>query len=202
MKLRIEHESAIRFCFKDDCETLVRPSGETVLKLDIQPQAFENWCWAAISADIGRYFNTGNWDQERVAKEILDLNGLESDDAGRILDREANLDKGLALVGCYSHWSPGRPSFDRISYEINMLRPVCVRIEWFHGGAHYIVIKGVTPETKTLHISDPKYGAAVMMYSAFPGRYQAFGGVWTETFWTKPPDTGVNPNYSKKEKNE
>src|SRR4051812_9245539 len=99
-----------------------------ILDLQIQRQVLSNWCWAAIAASLSDYYNMGNWAQHEVASKLLafDCTGFNEDPAlAKCCNIYAMLDDALQIVGCYSHWSPDRPVFERIQAEIDAGRPIC-----------------------------------------------------------------------------
>ena len=136
-------------------------------------QSAENWCWAAIAASVARHYGAAPADQNEIAARLTGS-----------LDREARLDAALRLTGCFGHWSPGKPLFDRVRFEINAGRPFAARIAWHQGAGHYVLVTGYHADG-TLQIDDPATGQSVAPYSGFPERYRSGGG-WTETFWTTP----------------
>jgi hypothetical protein len=102
-------------------------------------------------------------------------------------DAYAMLDEALRIVGCYSHWSPGRPTFERIRAEIDASRPLCLRVAWYRGGSHYVVVTGYSTDTREIYLEDSLHGPSVQAFDPFPGTYRMTGGVWRETFWTCTP---------------
>ncbi|WP_263081085.1 hypothetical protein [Endozoicomonas sp. Mp262] len=194
MKITIEHESARKLGINHRLET-VNPSHDLVLDFSLEQQFFSSWCWAAIAASLAKFYGTCGLNQQQVACTLLGIDARDLPDPpdnDHSCNCQMTVDKSLALVGCYSHWSLGRPSFERIFLEIHAARLPCVRIEWFQGGAHYLVIKGVTAEGQLLHIEDSLYGPAVLPYGDFPKGYRGTGAVWTETFWTAPDKINNN----------
>jgi hypothetical protein len=105
----------------------------------------------------------------------------------------ARLDEALALAECHSHCSPGRPEFERVAAEIDAGRPVCVQLEWRHGGSHYVVLTGYHPDGREVYVQDPLHGPSVHPFDGFPRRYQGTGGAWRATFWTRAPDEEREP---------
>jgi len=158
------------------------------VSIQIEQQKKSRWCWAAIATAVGAYYKSSDIDQEELVNILLkDIESKKEDYSQKDL-KEKNinfkLDIALKHVKSFSHWTPGKPVFDRIQYEINQGRPFAVRLEWYKGGAHYILIKGYTPEQKELLIEDPLHGSTILPYEGFPGNYKFSGAVWTETFWT------------------
>jgi Papain-like cysteine protease AvrRpt2 len=170
MKLFIDGEAALSSSIGQPYRMPRPESGEVRLPIEIPPQEGANLCWAAIAVGFGAYFETAQLTQTEIAT------GQTAGD-----DREARLDRALRQVGCFSHWSPGKPQFARIRYEINAGRPLAARIAWDSGGAHYAAIIGYREEA--LLLADPLHGASVILHTEFPTRYRE-GGTWSESFWT------------------
>ncbi len=174
------------------------PSGQPlILDFQMEPQKRSRWCWAAIAAAMGQFYQTSRWTQDQVAGALLGfdcsaLEGAQSDqdsEAALLGQSDAynvnrKLDEALKFTNSYSHWSLGKPLFERIQLELDAGRPPCVRIEWYNGGAHYIVVVGYNAHTQEIFIEDPRAGFSRQRFASFPREYGNDGGVWTETFWT------------------
>lgn len=186
MKLRIENSEAKDVLFGNSFCTPAYDGEWVSLNLTVDKQKLSNWCWAAIGVSLSRYYNRKEVSQEYVAAAIFNV----ADDEENILNNkefntDQRLDKVLELLSCFSHWSLGKPSFDRIKVEINNGRPVCVRIQWYKGGSHYVVIKGYRDKGTSLQIEDSLTGYNECFYDEFPKKYKNTGAVWIETFWTE-----------------
>ena len=181
MKLRVEEDTTRKISF-EPCQQGPHLPESVVLAFNVEPQLKENWCWAAISSSIGRYYQTGHWQQQQLAYDVLKAKHGPTAAPGD--NHPCTLDHGLSHVGCLGNWSQGKPSFEQLQYAINDERPVCLRLAWFSGGAHYLVIKGYNPRTLELYIDDPRYGTSISRYGDFPFGYKKVGGLWSETFWT------------------
>ena len=188
MKIIIEGENANFSCLQPG-GCLSKPKGAHLLPgLQLQRQLLGRWCWAAIAADLANFYHKRLISQTEVASMVLgfDCNGFNHDtDLTERCNVNYKLDEALSAVQCYSHWSPGKPSFERLQFELSLGQPVCCRINWFKGDAHYVVIYGYNNQTRELYIADPLHNTCQIAYAAFPKKYNETGGVWTETYWTK-----------------
>jgi hypothetical protein len=176
MRLRIEPPGATRASYGRAARPGDDARGARILDLIVERQLRDKWCWAAVAAALGRYYGTRTLAQRDAAAALL---GVDGDDGNRY----AMLDDALRLAGCFSHWSPGRPTYERICDEIDAGRPVCVRIQWRDGGSHYVVLTGHDRRTGELYVQDPQHGPSIHPFEAFPRQYR-IGAVWTETYWT------------------
>ena len=187
MKLIIEDESSRTSCVGQRFKQPVIRANRALVDVNVPRQQLDSWCWAAIAAGLSEYYGTGTPSQADIASGVLDVDcsHFENDEQLKaVANTVARLDKAMALVSCYSHWSAGKPLFDRIKFEINQGRPLAARIEWFSGGAHYVLIHGYADATGNILVADPMHGASEHPLAHFPARYR-LGGAWTETFWTR-----------------
>jgi hypothetical protein len=158
------------------------------LPLTVGQQLKSRWCWAAIASAVAAYYQTMSIGQVQIVNSLLaDFNagkGLYTNE--ELLERNVNfkLDVALKFVNCFSHWTIGKPAFERIQFEINQGRPLGVRLEWFKGGAHYILVNGYNDQDGSIMIEDPLHGPHVQDFNRFPGNYRESGAVWTESFFT------------------
>lgn len=157
------------------------------LPLALPQQLQSRWCWAAIASTVGAYYGASQDDQATIASALLlhhtDAVGNYTEEDRRTGNVNFKLDTALKYAGCFGHWSIGKPGWERILFEINQGRPPCVRLEWYRGGAHYILIRGYSEDGHIL-IEDSLHGASKQAFESFPDHYHNGGAVWTETFWT------------------
>lgn len=162
------------------------------LPITVGKQLRSRWCWAAIASALATWYKTGRIDQVQLADSLLKDPVAAKDvyTEEDLLERNINfkLDVALQYVNCFSHWTPGKPIFERIQFEINQGRPLGVRLEWFKGGAHYILVNGYNDRDRSIMIEDPLHGPVVQEFNRFPNKYQGSGAVWTETFYTNKPN--------------
>jgi hypothetical protein len=192
MQWKIEPAEAKREVYSSGVRRQEEGRDSCVLDLIMQRQELEHWCWAAIAVSLGAFYGTRRMMQHEAAGALLgmDCSGFQSEpDVVSRCDVCAMLDDALKLVGCFSHWSPGRPTFERIRTEIDAGRPVCFCVDWKTGGSHYAVISGYYANTREVYVADPLHGPSVQAYSTFPTQYRGIGGFWRGTFWTSPPVT-------------
>lgn len=161
---------------------------ECYLDITLGQQLKSRWCWASLASGIAGYYKTMDILQVQLADELVKSIDCEHEIYSLEDRQEKNvnfkLDAALKYVGCFSHWSAGKPNFDRLKFEINQGRPLCVRLEWLNGGAHYVLIKGYDWQKGTVLIDDPLHGLDRMPFEDFPEKYRISGAVWTETYWT------------------
>lgn len=153
---------------------------------DMEHQEKGNWCWAAVSASVDRYFDPANaWAQCAVASKVLGVkNCCYNKDAH---DEGAALDDALNAVQRQREARSSAIDFQQLKSEIDSEMPVCVRIGWTKGGAHFVSLYGYRiwdSGAKTIEVGDPWYGNSTQDFDQFPAYYRG-GGEWTDTFLTK-----------------
>lgn len=187
MRLVIDSEFAPSSSVGGGFRAPVERNGVVQLDVQLERQLLDNWCWAAIGSALGRYYGMVNDSQAGIASRVLETDcsaHAHSEAIRRKADIISRLDRALRVVGCYSHWTAGKPLFDRVRFEVNCGRPFGARIGWHAGAAHYILIHGYREEGERVLVADPLHGPGEYSLDKFPACYRD-GGAWTETFWTR-----------------
>lgn len=186
MRLTIDSELALSSSVGEGFCSPKAVDGAVLLEVRVEKQLLNNWCWAALASALGGYYGTSQASQTEIASRLLeaDCTALAIDEELRKrVDREFRLDRAMMAAGCFSHWSAGKPMFDRVRFEINLGRPFCARIEWHQGAAHYVLIHGYRERGEHILVADSLHGPGQYPLPDFPARYRE-GGAWTETFWS------------------
>jgi hypothetical protein len=167
------------------------PPPATLLPFGMFTQQQENWCWAAVALSVTRFYNTtSTWTSQcQIASSGLGFvccpPGNHSDDC----DIPWFLDQALSVTNNYKTSAPGGPaSIVQIQTEIDGGRPLGVRIGWEDGGGHFLCVIGysVVSGVDWVTVEDPYYDPSYIPYSELCSNYQLIGGVWTDSYWTKP----------------
>ena len=74
-------------------------------------------------------------------------------------------------------------TLSEIQNEIDQGKPICTRVAWSGGGAHFMAITGYNGREIT--IQDPAYGTTTMRFDDYAAGYQT-GGYWSHTYYTQP----------------
>ena len=148
----------------------------------METQCESEWCWAAVSTSVDHYFQPGSTlTQCEIASQVM----LE-DCCTKPRNEAEMLQDALDAVGRLGTIM-GRLTFEQLQAEINAKRPVCVRIAWFGGSAHYVALSGydvLSSGVRTVDVADPFYPDSTEDFDLFPSAYHG-GGEWTATFFTK-----------------
>jgi hypothetical protein len=103
-------------------------------------------------------------------------------------DHAAFLEDALAVVGHLREAGEGVLSFDDVRRQLQKGLPVGVRIGWFGGGGHFVMIVGYrVSETgqAMVRVADPKYTGGRISYDALVHAYED-QGEWTHTYLVRP----------------
>lgn len=161
---------------------------ELMLPEFMQHQEQSNWCWSAVGTSVGLLFETGSWTQCATATALLSAGDCCSDPGP--CNVYGYLDKSLQYTQSLDSWDSGTAPTNVIQDNIDAGHPVCTRVAWTGGGAHFMAITGYSypnddPNDVTIWIQDSIYGTSSMPYAEYPAQYHS-GGTWTTTYFTKP----------------
>ncbi len=182
-----------------------------VLEFDTERQEQTNWCWAAVTLAVSRYYAKQGGGEARpqtalpqTQAEIVNTTFDEfgeshpdccKDGSAAPCNRPYYVYKSLAMVHHYEDKHKGHPGYDAAKDEIDADRPLIALVKWNGGGAHFLTVRGydASPSEDTqdalLHLGDPWYGESMVSFGSFPTAYQA-GGSWTYAYRTRPLPTG------------
>ncbi|MDX1996772.1 MAG: papain-like cysteine protease family protein [Thermoanaerobaculia bacterium] len=164
-----------------------------ILPAFMQKQQQANWCWSAAGTSVGIFFQTGSWTQCDTATGCLNqLNPGKTYNCcsnAKPCNVYGYLDVSLTYCLSYASMVSGTVSATTVEGQINMGRPVCVRVAWTGGGAHFLAMSGYSypeadPSAVTIYLQDSIYGSSSMKFTNFPSKYHG-GGTWTHTYYTK-----------------
>src|SRR5262249_53309893 len=155
------------------------------------------WCWAAVSASVDRYFSPkSHWTQCQIAKAVAELGKLQDVPPntnccadGEACNVPASLSDALTVVGRFKAAVPRPLEFDEIKSELDSLGPVGAKVDWAAGGAHFVLIVGygtAQSDQNVVTIADPWFGVHTIYYEDFLTAYQFWtegGGQWTASYY-------------------
>jgi hypothetical protein len=175
-----------RFLATGSGEPAGTPSSSKVLDFTMQTQTQTLWCWAATAVSVSRFLNSSStWTQCKVANEALHLSTCCNGGASDECDTVGFLEKALEIVDNFERTEDRRVGLAELKQEIDLGRPLCLRVQWPNGSGHFVAIYGY--DNDVLHISDPYpyYRTSKLEYDDFPRRYQKRRATWTDTYWVK-----------------
>jgi len=154
------------------------------LSFTIEHQQQTEWCWSATSVSITRYFNqTSSWQQCTLANATIGRQTCCTDGKNPECNQPWNLVDPLTIVRNFQSTEERRLTLTEVRSAIDDGRPLCLRIEWYGSGGHFVVIYGYS--NNTILVADPLFGYSAIEYDKFPDQYQD-RGKWTGTYWVQP----------------
>jgi len=163
------------------------------LSFHMERQKQSNWCWAAVSMSVSRLFDQKSvWQQCSVADRALSRSDCCDAAANDPCNIPWHLDRALNVTGNFVRMTDNSETFQTASGEIDNGRPLCCRIGWRLGSAHFVAIYGWllgTSGTEYFFVSDPIYGLTRIVRSSFASKYQG-GGTWTHSYFVGPNSGG------------
>ncbi len=157
------------------------------LPFSMQTQQQTQWCWAAVSASVARYYTPSD-PVTQCALVNAELGQTTCCAAGGTpaCNQPWYLNTALAFVGHLTTWFAGVLALPGCEAEVcQSARPVGVRIGWSGGGGHFVIIGGVdSPSPGLLTVYDPWFGTSFISYADLQTSYQGTGQ-WTHTYITQ-----------------
>lgn len=155
----------------------------------VEHQQQDNWCWAAVSTSISRFFNSqSTWTECSLANAELQ----RSDCCGAGGPVGCNipwyLDTALTSTGNLASYQRGTTTFAEVQNQIAAKHPLGCRIGWQGDGGHFVALGGwvLAPDgTQYIDVYDPIYGFSQVTLATFSSAYQG-NGSWTDTYFTQP----------------
>jgi hypothetical protein len=158
--------------------------GQTAsLQFSMQSQMETNWCWAATTASVSRFFDSqSSWSQCNVANACLANDCCASPDPCNV---EYVLDIPLTQTGNLQGAAfGGTDTRAALQAEIDAGRPVCCHISWDGGGGHFVAVSGYDWSTDDVFVNDPLYGSDTVPFDKFATSYRD-SGTWDFTYHTQ-----------------
>jgi hypothetical protein len=164
----------------------------------MEQQMMSEWCWAAVSVSVDRFFRPDSTHTQcEIAGAALDLQCCA--DGAAAPPAQCNAPHELNPVLGRLHLLAADPllkplAFADVQKQIDAGNPICVLIKWLDkqgkvgDRGHFIAISGyrVTPLGKQfVSITDPFYGSSDIDYTQFSsptGGYRDGHGVWFASF--------------------
>ena len=155
------------------------------LAFDMQPQEEANWCWAAVATSVSHFYDAGStWRQCDVANAQLGRNDCCAGAALAACDVYGFVDDALRRVGHFGRVTAAAADFAAGRKEVDAGRPLCLRVAWSGGGAHFLSLIGyLADDAGYVAVDDPIYGKSDLTYATLETAYQG-SGAWTHSYYT------------------
>ena len=161
--------------------------GQRTVTISVQRQLQSNWCWAACASSASGFFDQASvWGQCAVVNAELDTKQCCADGGSPKCNVPWYLDRALRRTGNFARKSDGPARWDTVRAEIDAGRPVGVRIGWFGGGGHFVMITGYRAAggAREVDVQDPWTGTSHITMDVLAKRYKN-RGKWTHTYLTR-----------------
>ncbi|MEO8372542.1 MAG: papain-like cysteine protease family protein [Candidatus Solibacter sp.] len=165
--------------------------------MEVEKQLETQWCWAAVAVSIHNFLNPGGttWTQADVATPVLHAEhrigpSVDCSVTPGTCNIPAALDQALHKTGNLRRegFLPNQLlPFDNIKEWVDLHLPVGVRILWWGGGGHFVVIAGyrvLDSIREQLLVLDPRGYATFVDYEDLVADYGE-GGIWQDTYLVK-----------------
>ncbi len=184
LKMAIKQYAAMSFIIHQNGNNLSGGAPPVLLMFNMQLQVENQWCWAATSASVSIFYNSGStWTQCLVACSVLRISTCCA--MPTPCNKPWYLDQALSVTNNFVNQS-GQLTFQNVESELLNGRVLGVRVGWYGGGGHFMVIYGckTTNGVNYYNIDDPIYGKSLITEAAFQTAYQGAGS-WTHSYNTK-----------------
>jgi hypothetical protein len=168
--------------------------------LVMEKQEQTNWCWSAVAVSIHNFLDpkvsnlVPAWTQGLLATKLLTAGGGSMNctlpkDASTVCNQPGPLDTALTITGnlskggflenCYL-------SYESLQKWVTAKLPVCARIVWKEGGAHFVALDGTAISgagLQLVHVQDPdpKVAPSFWDYESLVEHYRDLG-LWQDTY--------------------
>jgi len=162
--------------------------GCTWIKLNfvMQNQEQINWCWAAVTVSICKFFNPNcSWTQCSLVNAEFERSDCCVNGSSDDCNQPWRFFKALTRTGNLQSQTYNAASFENIMREINKKHPISAGINWSGGGGHNVAIIGFHFALRMVAIEDPLYGPSTLSYEVFKSAYLGFG-TWNIKCYVKP----------------
>jgi hypothetical protein len=152
-------------------------------QFQIETQEKSEWCWAAVAVSIDKYFDSKSpLKQCDIAKRVLGND--KCCNGGDDCNKAMTLIGALNSIKRLSSTLTSPLSFELVRRELDAGRPVCARIKWNGGGAHFVVITGyeILPSgARHVDVADPHSPDTTVDYDDLRNAYYG-DGTWVDTY--------------------
>lgn len=146
------------------------------LNLAMEEQEKINWCWAAVSVSVRKFYGLGG-PLTQCAQVDRGLNRTICCDDRDSCDQRWIIDPAIFTRNA------GAFPFETVKQQIDAGRLVTARITWSGGGTHFVCIDGynIAGPAPMVSVKDSFYGPSMIPYDTLLTAYQDLGA-WTESY--------------------
>jgi len=161
-------------------------------KFSIEKQQMSNWCWAACTVSIHKFYEKNTaFSQRQLVSKVLQMPICTTPKPLPPCNKTFDFGKALNTVGHLFGNSIDNPLLpDELDKELQAGRPVGCQMDIPQIGGHaVIVISGTTDTSGTLflRVADPSDASILSMsFSMLRNNFRGIGGRWVRSYFTKP----------------
>ena len=165
---------------------------EKIINVPWIKQEQSNWCWAACTEMILRYYGKSGIQQCELANELFNQSECCLNPASRKCNKPCDIEAVSNLYSrkcIHSEFVDKNVPFSKLQSELDADRPIEVFLSWKNKKTgHLVIIRGwrIDDKEEFVHVNDPKdseSGASrIMTYSELLNNYDG-EGAWICT-WT------------------
>lgn len=161
---------------------------EHTLRFQMQQQTQSQWCWAATSVSVDRFYNPAStWTQCAMANaQKNQTNCCGTGASGATCNSPDVLQQPLARVGRFASMQSNSVTYATVRDQVLRGRPLCIRVRWGAGPAAHFVAATGCDEGRFVLVSDCGSGTTSLV--AYDTLRTAYNGsvVWTHSYFTQP----------------
>ncbi len=169
---------------------LVLGAASQELDVPLEPQLGDQWCWAAVSVAIGRFFGRPPRTQCQLARTLVPgcsdcTDGVKPSPA---CDKASDLVRGLQAAGVAATQRPGTLLPSEVLSIINGTprKPVACFIDFDPPTIdHFVIITNFLQSPARYVVRDPRRPRREIPVDVFTNNYDNAGGKW-RAFFTIP----------------
>lgn len=161
-----------------------------LLTFPIEKQIMSNWCWAAITASVCRYYNGPNLNQKQIVAIITGKAICATSPPIPFCNETADI--GVAFKSVNHLETPINSSLsptDIVKFLTNGQVIGCQIYLPALGGGHAVIIYGAFADSNDrliLRVADPADSTLLIMpYQQFRTNYKNSGGQWIRSYITQ-----------------
>lgn len=147
-------------------------------------QGADNWCWAATTVMVSRYFGNQRIEQCDLANWLLGYNICCATTTPDPCDRPCQMSDVQRLFRAldYNCESPieGHVSISALQFEIARGRPIEIAFQWSSTRRGHVALVCGVGENGMIDVLDPWYGQVQVRYENLVAAYGR--GVWLATW--------------------
>jgi hypothetical protein len=151
----------------------------------MQPQQQSQWCWSATATSTAHFYDSASaWTQCSLVNAELGQSSCCNDGSTSACNQPWFLNNVLDRTQNLRSWSGTVAMASEVDAELAAGNPVGIRIGWFGGGGHFMVLSAYNSVLNQVEVRDPIFGTSVYDYDDFRDNYQDAGS-WTHTYFLK-----------------